>query len=102
MIVYFHQTISRKALHKNLKAFLKERDCLPSRYNDLFNASVKYLIKVGGMVTEYDIDEKDETFSLSPKGYNETLGLIKLSSASERTILHDRIRCAILKGKLNN
>lgn len=100
MIVYFYQTISRKALHKNLKAFLKERDCLPSRYNELFNASVKYLIKVGGMVTEYDIDEKDETFSLSPKGYNETLGLIKLSSASERTILHDRIRCAILKGQL--
>ncbi len=102
IVIYFHQTISRKSLHKNLKVFLKERDRLPTRYNELFNASVKYLIKAGVLVTEYDIDEKDETFSLSLKGYNETLDLIERSSASERTILHDRIRCAILKEQLNN
>lgn len=102
MIVYFYQTISRKSLHRDLKSFLKEYDCLPAKYNELFNASIKYLIKVGILVTEYDLDERDETFSLSQKGYHETLDLIERSSALERTMLHDRIRCAILRGQLNN
>ena len=102
MIVYFFQTVSRKSLHKNLKVFLGERGTLPKRYNEFFNASIKYLIKAGILVSEFNIDEKDEPFSLSPKGYDETLGLIECSSATERTILHDRIRCAILKEQLNN
>lgn len=119
MIVYFYQTISRKILHKSLKALLKERDCLPIRYNELFNASIKYLIKSGTLITEFSIKEKDETLSLSSKGYEETLGQIRRPSASNRrlsifsfrkerrliapnkTILHDRIRCAILKEQLN-
>lgn len=102
MVVYFYQTVSRKALHKNMKTFLSERNTLPTRYNQLFNASIKYLIKAGVLITDYNIDEKDETFSLSLKGYNETLSLIERSSAPSRTILHDRIRCVILKGQLNN
>lgn len=101
MIVYFFQTVSRKSFHKSLKDFLKERKSLPVRYNELFNASIKYLIKAGTLVTEYDIDEKDETFSLSSKGYDETLGLIERSLVSDRTMLHDRIRCVILKEQLN-
>jgi len=102
MIVYFYQIASRKAIHGNLKAYLKELDTLPARYNELFNASIKYLIKSGVLVTEFNIDKKDETLSLAPKGYYETLGLIKRSSASNRTMLHDKIRCAILKGQLYN
>lgn len=102
IIVYFFQTISRRLLHKNLRLFLKERNCSSLCYNDLFNASIKYLIKSGILVTDFNIDEKDETFSLSSKGYTETLGLIERSSASNRTILHDRIRCVILKEQLDN
>jgi len=115
MVVYFYQTISRRTLHKNLKIFLKEReqDCFPARYNELFNASIKYLIKSGTLITEFSIEEKDETLSLSLKGYEETLGQIKRSSTSNRipSIFNirkkrrlsatNRIRCAILKEQLN-
>lgn len=102
IIVYFYQTISRKSLYKNMKLFLNERSSLPTRYNQLFNASIKYLIKSGALITKYDIEEKDEIFSLSQKGYNETFSLIGRSSAPNKTVLHDSIRCAILKRQLNN
>ncbi len=101
MIVYFHQTISRIEIHKDLKEFIKSFFKLPTKYNELFNASVKYLLKCGVLVTEYDTDAKDETLSLSSKGYLETYNLISRSSGYDRTVLHDRIRCVILKTQLN-
>jgi len=102
MIVYFYQSVTRKFLHKNLKNYLKSKDVLPISYNELFNASIKYLMKYGTLVTEFDMSLKDEKLSLSSKGYNETLGLIERSFATNKTMLHDRIRCVILKEQLNN
>lgn len=102
MIVYFYQSVTRKFLHKNLKSYLNSKEDLPDSYNELFNASIKYLMKYGILVTEFDMDQKDEILSLSSKGYNETLGLIEQSFAPNKTMLHDRIRCVILKEQLYN
>ncbi|WP_313525544.1 retron St85 family effector protein [Anaerotignum sp.] len=102
MVIYFFKTISRRELHKNLKELLKKQQVFPTKYNELFNASIKYLIRSGGIITEFDTSEKDETLSLSPKGYFETHNLLKFSYASNKTMLYDSIRCAILKGQLNN
>lgn len=66
------------------------------------NASVKYLIKSGKIVTKFDDFKNDETLSLSSKGYMETSNLLKLSWAKNKTMLQDKIRCAILKEQLNN
>lgn len=102
MIVYFYQIISRKEIHRNLKEYLKSKNILPANYNELFNASIKYLLKSGVLVTEFNLQAKDETFSLSQKGNAETYNLIARSSASNRTLLHDKIRCVILKKQLNS
>ncbi|MDE5778643.1 MAG: hypothetical protein K2I10_09115, partial [Lachnospiraceae bacterium] len=85
-----------------LKELLADLKSLPSNYNQLFNASIKYLIKSGGLVTKYDDFEKDDTLSLSQKGYTETSNQLKLSWASNKTLLQDKIRCVILKEQLNN
>lgn len=102
IIAFFYKTIKRKELHKTLKELLKDQNSLPPNYNQLFNASIKYLIKSGGLVTKFDDFEKDETLSLSQKGYTETSNLLKLSWASYKTLLQDKIRCVILKEQLNN
>ena len=94
IIVYFYKT-------------LKEQNKLPSKYNQLFNASIKYLIKSGEIVTKFE-DFKfedfknDETLSLSQNGYNKTLKLLKSSQALNKNMLQDNIRCVILKEQLNN
>ncbi len=102
IIVFFYKAIKRKELYKSLKELLIEQNTLPSNYNQLFNASVKYLIKSGGIVTKFDDFKNDETLSLSSKGYAETANLLKLSWATNKTLLQDKIRCAILKEQLNN
>ncbi len=102
IIAYFYKAVKRKELYKSLKELLIEQNTLPSNYNQLFNASVKYLIKSGKIVTKFDDFKNDETLSLSTKGYMETLNLLKLSWASNKTMLQDKIRCAILKEQLNN
>lgn len=102
LIVYFYQTSSRKRIYKYLKEFLKAKGIFSTKYNELFNASIKYLIKAGTLVTEFNIDEKDETLSLSSKGYMKTHNLIKRSWAFNRTMLHDKIRCVILKEHMRN
>ena len=75
---------------------------MPLTYNQLFNASLKYLIKSGSLITRFDNLENDEILSLSLKGYVETNNLLKLSWAPNKTLLQDKIRCAILKEQLNN
>lgn len=100
IIVYFYQSISRKTIHKSIKAMLNEKKQCPPKYNELFNAAIKYLLKIGTLVTSYDINNNDEIFSLSSKGYIETLGAIEQSFANEKTRLHDKIRCIILKEEL--
>lgn len=102
MIVYFFITVKRRELHKTLKDLLLKQNSLPLNYNQLFNASIKYLVKSGGLITKFDNFENDEILSLSQKGYTETYNLLKLSWAANKTILQDRIRCAILKEQLNN
>ncbi len=103
IIVYFFKFINRKDLYKTIKELLiKRQETLPQKYNELFNASIKYLIKSGSIVAKYDTNEKDDILSLSPKGYFEVNNLLQLSRETNRTILHDRIRCAILKEQLNN
>lgn len=102
IIEYFYKTVKRKELYKTLKEVLKDQNSLPSNYNQLFNASIKYLIKSGALVTKFDDFENDEMLSLSQKGYSETSNLLKLSWASNKTLLQDKIRCVILKEQLNN
>lgn len=85
-----------------VKHLLEKQNSLPLNYNQLFNASIKYLVKSGGLITKFDNFENDEILSLSQKGYTETYNLLKLSWATNKTILQDRIRCAILKEQLNN
>lgn len=102
IVAYFYKTVKRKEFYKSLKEMLLEQNTLPPNYNQLFNASVKYLIKSGQIVTKFDDYKNDETLSLSSKGYTETLNLLKLSWATNKTMLQDKIRCAILKEQLNN
>lgn len=102
MIVYFFVTVKRRELHKTLKDLLLKQNSLPLNYNQLFNAAIKYLVKSGEIITKFDNFENDEILSLSQKGYTETYNLLKLSWAENKTILQDRIRCAILKEQLNN
>ncbi len=102
MVLYFFQTIGRKDFHRNLKEYLESKGCLPKSYNELFNASIKYLIKSGTLITEFNLEYKDETFSLSTKGDGRIFSTISHSFAANRTKLHDKIRCVILKGGLSN
>lgn len=102
MIVYFYKEIARKQLFHELKVFLKDINGLPPQYNELFNVSIKYLLKTGVLVTDYGDGRNDTVISLSDKGYTEIHKVLSQSIAVEKTILHDRIRCAILEEQLNN
>lgn len=101
-LIYFFQKIGRAELFKGLKLFLSSRNMMPARYKEFFNISINYLMKTGIIVSGLNQQEMAATLSLSPKGYLETKKVLDYSSACEKTILHDRIRCAILKEQLNN
>lgn len=100
--VYFFQRISRKQLYHDLKVFLKSKNFLPPEYNELFNVAIKYLLKTGILIADFSENTSSGVISLSPKGYWETHSVLSRSVASNKTILHDRIRCAIMKEQLNN
>lgn len=110
LVIYFYQRIPRGELFHDMKNFLRQRGQLPPRYKELFNVAIKYLQKTGILVTEFenhspkDSDKREwnSTLSLSSKGYAETHALLSGSAAAYKTILHDRIRCAILKKQLHN
>lgn len=99
-VVYFFQYIDRNVMYKTLKSYLEEVGALPTKYNELFKASLSYLIKNGILITGIAIGEPVGVISLSSKGYAWVLSLIYKSTAKNKTLLHDRIRCAILKEKL--
>lgn len=101
MITFFYKSIRRKELHKTLEELLKNQKLPASKYNQLFNASIKYLIKSNSLITKFDNFEKDDILSLSQKGYTETSNLLKLSSETNKTMLQDKIRCVILKEQNN-
>ena len=60
MIVYFFMTVKRTELHKTLKELLLSQNSFPSNYNQLFNASIKYLVKSGELITRFDNFQNDE------------------------------------------
>jgi DNA-binding ferritin-like protein (Dps family) len=101
-VIYFFKDVKRKELHKTLKELLLKNKELPATYNKLFNASLKYMVRSGSLTTRFDENENDEILSLSKAGYMEVNDLLKLSYAANRTVLHDKIRCDILREQLNN
>lgn len=101
IVVYFFKTIERKRLHKDFKKFLIFKKILPNKYNELFNVAIKYLLKNGILTTEFHAQKTDVVISLTPKGYQEITASLSRSTAIEKTFLHDRIRCDILKEQLN-
>lgn len=102
VILFFFKKIERKQLHKELKIYLNNNNMLPSKYNELFNATINYLLKTGIITTDFCHEKSEVLLSLSSKGYRETKKLLSNSCAKEKTILHDRIRCGIMKEQLNN
>ena len=101
IIVYFYKTVGRKQLHKNLKAFLNHKGMQTNKYNELFNVAIKYLLKTNVLVTRFDQNKSESIISLSGKGYQKIQLTLNNSVATEKTLLHDRIRCDILKEQLN-
>lgn len=101
IVVYFFKTIERKKLHKDFKKFLIFKNYLPNKYNELFNVAIKFLLKNGILTTEFNTQKNDVVISLTPKGYQEVTATLSRSIATEKTFLHDRIRCDILKEQLN-
>lgn len=103
LVTYFFKEIERKELYTLLRKLLLKNNQFPSKnYKQLFNASLKYMLSSGKLTTRFDGCKKDDILSLSRVGYEEVRDLLKLSWASNKTILQDKIRCAILKEKLNN
>ncbi len=102
IILFFLKKVERRILHKELKVFLKEKNMLPTTYNDLFNASVKYLIKTRTIISEISGDNMQEIFRLTSNGSVETKKILSKSTYSYRNMLHDKIRCGIIKEQLNN
>lgn len=102
IILFFFDVISRKELYSSMKSFLKENGMLPENYNDLFNAAIKYLLKNNILVTDLQQRDYEAALSLSIKGYNDTNYRLGKSVAANKTVLHDKIRCDILKEHLNN
>lgn len=102
ILLFFFQEFDRKILHKELKQFLRKNNWLPDKYNDLFNASIKYLIKIRMIVSEIDSNEKQEKFKLTKDGIRDTKNILSKSQCLYRNMLHDKIRCGIIKMQLNN
>lgn len=102
LLIFFFQKIGRDELYKGLKNFLSLQGILPTRYQEFFNMAINYLMKTGVVVSGLNQRKMEATLSLSPKGYWETKKVLDYSSAYEKTILHDRIRCAILREQFNS
>ncbi len=105
MLIYFYQEINRKVLFTNLKELIKKQYNIPKDYNELFNASLRYLHKLGIIVTLGNVSIEnninDQIIKLSDKGYYKTYNLINNSYIFNKNKLYDRIRCDILKEQFN-
>ena len=99
--LYFFQEIERPILYKEIKEFLRLREILPSKYNDLFNASIKYLIKTRKIVSVVGSDNRLEKFKLASDGLKDTRNVLSKSISGYRNMLHDKIRCGIMKEQFN-
>ncbi len=101
IILFFFQKIDRLVLHKELKELLRDKKLFPNNYNDLFNASIKYLTKRKVIVSEIKNSTKEEQFKLTYTGLKETKLILSMSKTVCNNILHDRIRCAIMQKQLH-
>lgn len=102
IMLFFFRELDRSILHKELKEFLKREKLYPSNYNDLFNAAIKYLIKRRIIVPDIKGIDMQEQFRLTDVGLNETQNILSKSKASYSNMLHDKIRCGIMKEQLYN
>lgn len=102
IILFFFQELDRSVLHRELKEFLKNEKLFPNNYNDLFNASIKYLIKRRVIVPDIKGLSMQEQFRLTNAGLKETKNVLSKSKVSYGNMLHDKIRCGIMKKQLNN
>lgn len=78
LILYFYKEYNRKQLYKNLKELIRNKYNItkdyniPKDYNELFNASLRYLHKLGIIYVNgnINIDRNitDQVLSLSEKG----------------------------------
>ncbi len=105
IIIFFFKEIDRIILYRELKNFLNSKKMLPNNYNDLFNASVKYLIKRRTVVSNIKTSNKStsmqEQFRLTNVGLKETKTILSMSKITYKNKLHDKIRCDIMKKQLN-
>ena len=109
LALFFYRSINRNAVFNGIKNMIKMNGNLPKEYNDIFNASIKYLLNSNIIETTYRAINQSETekskkspqykeiLSLSQKGYHITSAILQTSTAREKTILHDQIRCAIMR-----
>ncbi|WP_322200862.1 retron St85 family effector protein [Acutalibacter intestini] len=109
LALFFYRSINRNAVFNGIKNMIKMNGNLPKEYNDIFNASIKYLLNSNVIETTYRAINQSETekskkspqykeiLSLSQKGYHITSAILQTSTAREKTILHDQIRCAIMR-----
>lgn len=101
VVLYFFKNMTRRVLFKELKLFLKEKNILPKNYNVLFNAALKYLIKTRMIAMTVDAITKEDELTLTRIGNQKTKEALSKSVVEYPNMLHDKIRCGILKAQLN-
>ncbi len=105
LIIYFYKEYNRKELYKNLKELIKNKYSIPKDYNELFNASLRYLHKLGiiSVIGNTNIERSinEQVLTLSEKGYISANTFFRKSNVPYKNELHDKIRCDILKEQLN-
>lgn len=106
LIVYFYRTINRQTLFVSLKKWLIKVDKCPDDYNEIFNAAIKYLLKLGIItmsgVVDVDKELNEQVLQLSVKGLNRTINNLNTSNISYKMMLQDEIRYDILKEQFYN
>lgn len=106
ILLFFYHTITRREIFHNLKQWLIENDKCPNDYNELFNAAIKYLLKLGIItvsgVVDVEKELNEQILELSKKGLKTTNINLSKSSISYKNMLQDEIRYDILKEQLNS
>ena len=104
LVIYFFKEINRSELFINAKLFVNKRFGDQKDYNELFNAALNFLHKLGIVAMDSTSAIKgnwhNETLRLSRKGYVWVLELLENSHIPNKLLLHDKLRCDILKEQL--
>lgn len=101
LVVYFFQSISREELHSGIKEMLVSSGVKLNKYNELFNATIKYLLKNRILLEEYSLELNKEVYKLSAEGIDDTIRMLKNNVKNGTTMLYDNIRCDIMKEQFN-